>query len=165
MMSTTFMQFLFFLPELAKQNYEYVIPAHERRMLDENMGKMGKSSADYEELNLSKRQTDDGTYQKLLKQDSDCVIPADEGQGMYEDMNVEKSPPDYEELNQSKRETGDGTYQKLVKQDTDYVIPAHERRHLDEDVKVEKSQSHYEELNQRRREVEERPVYQSLVKT
>ena len=41
----------------------------------------------------------------------------------------------------------------------------HERRHLDENVKAEKSQSHYEELDQRRREVEERPVYQSLIKT
>ncbi|CAB4038678.1 Hypothetical predicted protein, partial [Paramuricea clavata] len=71
----------------------------------------------YTELDKNRRQgrnkTDDGTYQKLVKRDSDYVIPAHERRESYEDIKMGRNLPDYEELDLRKREADD--YQKLVK--------------------------------------------------
>ena len=103
----------------------YVIPAPENPV--------------YTELDKYRLQgRNDRTYQKLVKRDSDYVIPAHERRGyetpgqnkMHE--KPKKSPetdPGYAELDVNRLQgRNDCTYQKLVKRDSDYVIPAHERR-------------------------------------
>ena len=49
--------------------------------------------------------TSDDTYQELVNQDSDYVIPAHERRESYQDMKMGRILPDYTELDQSKRET------------------------------------------------------------
>ena len=70
----------------------------------------------YTELDVNRvhgRNTmEDGTYQKLVKRDSDYVIPA-ERRDTYEDIKMGRNLPGYEELDLSKREADD--YQKLMK--------------------------------------------------
>jgi hypothetical protein len=48
--------------------------------------------------------TSDDTYQELVNQDSDYVIPAHERRESYEDIKMGRSLPDYTELDQSKLE-------------------------------------------------------------
>jgi hypothetical protein len=68
----------------------------------------------YTELDAKGRNiTEHGTYQKLVKQDSDYVIPAHEIRESYQDMKMGRNLPDYEELDLRKREVDD--YQKLMK--------------------------------------------------
>jgi hypothetical protein len=68
----------------------------------------------YAELDKNRLQgRNDGTYQKLVKRDSDYVIPAHERRESYEDIKMGRNLPDYEELDLSKREADD--YQKLMK--------------------------------------------------
>ena len=70
----------------------------------------------YTELDVNRvhgRNTmEDGTYQKLVKRDSDYVIPA-ERRDTYEDIKMGRNLQGYEELDLSKREADD--YQKLMK--------------------------------------------------
>jgi hypothetical protein len=49
--------------------------------------------------------TSDDTYQELVKQESDYVIPAHERRESYQDIKMGRSLPDYTELDQSTRET------------------------------------------------------------
>ena len=71
----------------------------------------------YTELDKDRLQgrnrTDDDTYQELVKEDSDYVIPAHERKETYEDIKRGRNLPGYEELDLNKREADD--YQKLVK--------------------------------------------------
>ena len=102
--------------KLLRGNPEYVIPAHERRKLNQDMKQMEKSPPGYEELDLTKRETDGDTYQKLLNLSSDYVIPAHERKEVFKDVETENSQSNYEELNQSKREAEkQPIYQSLVK--------------------------------------------------
>jgi hypothetical protein len=70
----------------------------------------------YTELDVNRvhgRNTmEDGTYQKLVKRDSDYVIPA-ERRDTNEDIKMGRNLQGYEELDLSKREADD--YQKLMK--------------------------------------------------
>jgi hypothetical protein len=93
----------------------YVIPGQnetyeEPKILPQNPG--------YTELNKNRLEgrKEDSTYQKLVKRDSDYVIPAHERRESYEDIKMERNLPGYEELDLSKRKAEDyPTYQKLVK--------------------------------------------------
>ena len=49
--------------------------------------------------------TSDDTYQELVNQDSDYVIPAHERRESYEDIKIGRNLPDNTELDQSKRES------------------------------------------------------------
>ena len=78
-------------------------------------------STPYTELNRNTEDnetTDDKTYQQLLKNDSDYVIPAeDHVESPYEETGQTKSPPGYTELDNTTREPEeDASYQKLIKQ-------------------------------------------------
>ncbi|CAB4042471.1 Hypothetical predicted protein, partial [Paramuricea clavata] len=60
----------------------------------------------YTELDVSGRNTtENGTYQNLVKQDSDCVTPVHERRESYEDIKMGRSLPDYTELDLSKHES------------------------------------------------------------
>ncbi|CAB3980379.1 MAM domain-containing glycosylphosphatidylinositol anchor 2-like [Paramuricea clavata] len=108
---------------LLKEDGGYVIPAseepqHETPCQNENCEepKLSPENPVYTELDVNGRNTtEDGSYQKLVKQDSDYVIPAHKRRESYEDICVKmgRNLPDYTELDQSKRETDN--YQKLVK--------------------------------------------------
>jgi hypothetical protein len=73
----------------------------------------------YAELdrNRQDKTTNDGLYQKLLKRDSDYVIPAHtEAESSYEEVGKIKTPPGYTELDNTKRVQDDSAcYQKLIK--------------------------------------------------
>jgi hypothetical protein len=75
--------------------------------------KMSQENPGYTELDKNTLQgrnaTDDSTYQKLQRQDSDYVIPAHERRESYEDIKMGRNLPGYEELDQSKREADDYT--------------------------------------------------------
>jgi hypothetical protein len=75
--------------------------------------KMSQENPGYTELDKNRLQgrnvTDDSTYQKLQRQDSDYVIPAHERRESYEDIKMGGNLPGYEELDQSKREADDYT--------------------------------------------------------
>jgi hypothetical protein len=126
----------------------------------------------YAELDKNRLQgRNDGTYQKLVKRDSDYVIPAHERRGretpgqnkMYKKPKKSPENPGYAELDKNRLQgRNDGTYQKLVKRDSDYVIPAHERRESYEDIKMGRNLPDYEELDLSKREVDD---YQKLMKT
>ena len=74
---------------------------------------MSQENPGYTELDKNTLQgrnaTDDSTYQKLQRQDSDYVIPAHERRESYEDIKMGRNLPGYEELDQSKREADDYT--------------------------------------------------------
>ena len=95
--------------QLSKRDsdYDYVIPAD------------GSSSPVYAEpdRNRQNETTNDGTYQKLLKRDSDYVIPAHtEAESSYEEVGKIKTPPGYTELDNTKRVQDDSAdYQNLIK--------------------------------------------------
>ena len=60
----------------------------------------------YAELDRNRQDetTNDGLYQKLLKRDSDYVIPAHtEAESSYEEVGKIKTPPGYTELENTKR--------------------------------------------------------------
>ncbi|CAB4011475.1 MAM domain-containing glycosylphosphatidylinositol anchor 2-like [Paramuricea clavata] len=99
-----------------KEDGVYVIPAPE-----ESQHKTPGQNETYEEPKLSpenpvyteldvnrvhgRNTTGDGTYQKLVKRDSDYVIPAHERKESHEDIKMgSKLPTGYEELDQSKLE-------------------------------------------------------------
>ena len=67
----------------------------------------------YAELDKNRLQgrnaTDDSTYQKLQRRDSDNVIPDNERRESYEDIKMGGNLPGYEDLDQSKREADDYT--------------------------------------------------------
>ena len=73
----------------------------------------------YAELDRNRQDetTNDGLYQKLLKRDSDYVIPAHtEAESSYEEVGKIKTPPGYTELENTKRVQDDSAcYQKLIK--------------------------------------------------
>jgi hypothetical protein len=75
--------------------------------------KMAQENPGYTELDKNtlhnRNATDDSTYQKLQRQDSDYVIPAHERRESYEDIKIGRNLPGYEELDQSKREADDYT--------------------------------------------------------
>ena len=77
------------------------------------------SSPVYTELNRNREDENenDKTYQKLLKHDSDYVIPNDgDGEPSYEEVGKKKTPPGYTDLNETKRvKDDDEAYQKIVK--------------------------------------------------
>ena len=75
------------------------------------------SSSAYAELNRNQNANADNTYQKLVKRDSNYVIPNhDDEEPSYEDVEKKKSPPGYTDLNETKRvKDDDEGYQKLVK--------------------------------------------------
>jgi hypothetical protein len=106
---------------LLKEDDGYVIPAseepqHETPGQNETCEepKLSPENPVYTELDMNGRNTtEDGSYQKLEKQDSDYVLPAHERRESYEDIKMGRNLPDYTELDQSKREVDD--YQKLVK--------------------------------------------------
>ena len=76
--------------------------------------KISPENPGYAELDKNRLQgRNDGTYQKLVKRDSDYVIPAHERRESYEDMKMGRNLPGYEALDLSKREADD--YQKLMK--------------------------------------------------
>ena len=85
----------------------YVIPADD------------SPSSVYAELDRNRQDeaTNDATYQKLLKRDSDYVIPDHtEAELSYEEVGKRKSPPGYTELDNTKRVQDDSAcYQKLIK--------------------------------------------------
>jgi hypothetical protein len=76
-------------------------------------------SSVYAELDRNRQDeaTNDATYQKLLKRDSDYVIPAHtEAESSYEEVGKIKTPPGYKELDNTKRVQDDSAcYQKLIK--------------------------------------------------
>ena len=68
--------------------------------------KLSPENPVYTELDVNGRNTTgDDTYQKLIKQDSEYVIPAHERRESYQDIKMGRNLPDYTELDQSKRET------------------------------------------------------------
>ena len=79
---------------LLKEDDEYVIPVpeepqHETPGQDETCEepKLSPENPVYTELDVKGRNTkEDGTYQKLVKQDSDYVIPVHERRESYEDI-------------------------------------------------------------------------------
>jgi hypothetical protein len=81
----------------------------EPKMSQENPG----YTEGYAELDKNRLQgrnaTDDSTYQKLQRRDSDNVIPDNERRDSYEDIKMGRNLPGYEELDQSKREADDYT--------------------------------------------------------
>ncbi|CAB4017111.1 MAM and LDL-receptor class A domain-containing 2-like [Paramuricea clavata] len=99
--------------EFFEEDDEYVIPAsgepqHETPGQNEiyEEPKLSPENPVYTELDLNGRNTtEDGTYQKLVKQDSDYVIAAHERRESYQDIKMGENFPDYTELDQSKRET------------------------------------------------------------
>ncbi|CAB4033159.1 Hypothetical predicted protein, partial [Paramuricea clavata] len=101
-------------PSSAGKTSGYETPG-QNKMYEEP--KKSPENPGYTELDKNRLQgrnkTDDGTYQKLVKRDSDYVIPAHERGESYGDIEMERNLPDYEELDLSKREADD--YQKLVK--------------------------------------------------
>jgi hypothetical protein len=93
----------------------YVIPAsekpqHETPVQNETCKepKVSPENPVYTELDVNRvhgrNTTEDGTYQKLVKRDSDYVTPAHERRESYEDMKMGGNLPDYEKLDQSKLE-------------------------------------------------------------
>ena len=110
----------------------------------------------YAELNRNTgdETTDDKTYQKLLKNDLDYVIPAeDHVESPYEETSQTKSPPGYTELDKTTREP------------EDYVIPAED--HVEspyEETSQTKSPPGYTELDKTTREPEDDASYQKLIK-
>jgi hypothetical protein len=75
--------------------------------------KKSSENPGYAELDKNRLQgRNDGTYQKLVKRDSDYVIPAHKRIESYEDIKMGRNLPGYEELDLSKREVDD--YQKLM---------------------------------------------------
>jgi hypothetical protein len=103
-----------------KEDTGYVIPASEEPHYESvgyEVPKISPENPGYTELQ-DRNTTDDGTYQKLLKRDSDYVIPAYERRKSYEDMEMERNLSGYTELDLGKRETEESqrsAYQKLVK--------------------------------------------------
>ena len=101
-------------PSSAHETSGYETPGQ-----NETYGELKKSPKNpgYTELDKNRvhgrNRTDDGTYQKLVKRDSDYVIPAHERRQRYESVKMGRNLPDYTELDLSKREVDD--YQKLVK--------------------------------------------------
>ena len=100
---------------LLKEDDDYVIPApgepqHETPGQNETFEetKLSPENPVYTGLDENRlhggNTTSDGTYQKLIKQDSDYVIPAHEIGESYEDIKMGGNLPDYGELNQSRRE-------------------------------------------------------------
>jgi hypothetical protein len=75
--------------------------------------KMSQENPGYTELDKNRLQgrntTDDSTYQKLQRRDSDNVTPDNERRNSYEDIKMGRNLPGYEELDQSKREADDYT--------------------------------------------------------
>ena len=79
---------------LLKEDDEYVIPVpeepqHETSGQNETCEepKLSPENPVYTELDVKGRNTkEDGTYQKLVKQDSDYVIPVHERRESYEDI-------------------------------------------------------------------------------
>ncbi len=71
---------------------------------------------------LDKSQQDDTAndhaYQKLVKYDSDYVIPAESHRQTeaYEEVGKEKTPPGYTELDATKRQEDNTGYQKLIRE-------------------------------------------------
>ena len=110
-----------------KERSEDVIPAPVERQdqipREKEAYEKPKASAEnlgYTELDQYRRRNtaDEGTYQKLRKQDSDYVIPTHERRESYEDIKIGRNLPGYMELDQSKREREESqrsAYQKLVK--------------------------------------------------
>ncbi|CAB3990324.1 Hypothetical predicted protein [Paramuricea clavata] len=99
-----------------KEGDEYVIPVpeeaqHETPGQNETYEepKLSPENHIYTELDVNRvhgrNTTEDGTYQKLVKQDSDYVIPAHERRESYQDIKMGRSLPDNTELDLSKRET------------------------------------------------------------
>ena len=101
---------------LLKEDDEYVIPApeepqHETPGRNETCEepKLSPENPVYTELDVNRvhdtNTTEDGTYQKLVKQNSDYVIPAHERGETCEDIKMGRNlPAGYEELDQSKLE-------------------------------------------------------------
>jgi hypothetical protein len=95
---------------------EYVIPVpeepqHETPGQNETCEEpeLSPENPVYTDLNVNRdhgrNTTSDDTYQKLVKRDSDDVIPAHERRESYEDIKMGRSLPDYTKLDQSTRET------------------------------------------------------------
>ena len=79
----------------------------------------------YAQLDKNRRETTgENNYQKLLKNDSDYVIPNEEQTETYEKVEPANVPPGYTELDNKKRNTAlndsksghedDASYQKLI---------------------------------------------------
>ena len=124
----------------------------------------------YAELNrnLEDEKTSDNTYQKLLKSNSDYVIPADAGEESSYEVVPNSSPSVYTELNRNRENehTNDiNTYQKLLKPDSDYVIPACVPEESPyEEVEKQKSLPGYTQLDQAKRVTDDDALYQKLMK-
>ncbi len=117
--------------KLLQYDSDYVIPAegHSQTEPYEEVGKE-ETLPGYTELDKSQQEdtANDHAHQKLVKYDSDYVIPA-EGHSQtepYEEVGKEETLPGYTELDKSQQEdtANDHAHQKLVKYDSDYVIPA-----------------------------------------
>jgi hypothetical protein len=98
-------------PSSAHKTYGYETPG-QNKMYEKP--KKSSENPGYAELDKKRLQgRNDGTYQKLVKRDSDYVIPVHERRESYEDIKMGRNLPDYAELDLSKREADD--YQKLMK--------------------------------------------------
>ena len=160
---------------------------------DVETGSYDEVSTSYAELNRNTgdETRDDKTYQELLKNDSDYVIPAeDHVESAYEETSLTKSSPGYteldkttrepedyvipaedhvespyEETNQTKSPPGYTELDKTTQEPEDYVIPAED--HVEspyEETSQTKSLPGYTELDKTTREPEDDASYQKLIK-
>ncbi|XP_028416092.1 uncharacterized protein LOC114539679 [Dendronephthya gigantea] len=110
-------------PPRNNQNIEYAIPENRRTCPYEQVDESLPAPSGYTELDMSRRdgrETDDRNYQKLLKRESDYVIPAnsasepldEEGRGEVKS----KTTLGYTELDLTKLgQTNHPPYQHLIK--------------------------------------------------
>lgn len=120
----------------------------------------------YAELNRNQedKETSDNTYQKLLKRDSDYVIPNDVSS---HEVVTNSSSSVYAELNRNQEDENesDNTYQKLLNADSDYVVPNDGHGETSyEELGKKKSPPGYAELDQTKRETDDDASYQKLQK-